>query len=450
MASSVEGVFKPGYIAPNSLIWDPDVRQQIFPTYREDTLFDFLFHSNRRKRTKQTKYYHYEHDYLFSVWNVESVVGTPTNAAGQPVTVILKDADHQESGKQSWPLKNDTIMIGEIRGRVAAVDRATDNAHQVTLHPLPDTANIVAVAIADAEVVTYGDAHADGGGQPDSRVRKPNEFYNAVQNLKTKFKAFGSESANQTRTKHNGKEYFYLQGVMDAHLLHQMKIQFTLIFGEYSDTETSDDADNAGTTIYTTRGLDKYVEDFGNLESYTTSFQKTDLRSMSRTLDNERAASDLLLLAAVELNMDIDDMVGSELKNTDINHAKLGVGSERARKVDFGFDAVRYGNRTFNKMKFDAMNYGAVTGRAGAPWPTNGYVIPMARIRNADPNAGENDAMVDTICLRYKSNDRENRFEKHWTRDQKITNLDQIEFNHHSELGLMMAGLNQAIKIEKS
>jgi hypothetical protein len=59
------------------------------------------------------------------------------------------------------------------------------------------------------------------------------------------------------------------------------------------------------------------------------------------------------------------------------------------------------------------------------------------------------DDYVDTLSCRYKRNDRQNRFIKHWTRDVTITNQDRIEFNYLSDVGLMMARLNQWIRIFK-
>ena len=151
---------------------------------------------------------------------------------------------------------------------------------------------------------------------------------------------------------------------------------------------------------------------------------------------------------AQQEDIDIDAVIKGKMDNSGVRYEQFGKGDAQQRAVDFGFDSFRFSQRSYHKRAFDFMNYLPVTGIAGSPFPDNGYVIPLDRIRNPKP-IGENDEEMDTITLRFKRNDRQNRFVKHWTRDVTITNNDRLEFNHLSEAGLQFAMLNQAIKVHK-
>jgi hypothetical protein len=145
------------------------------------------------------------------------------------------------------------------------------------------------------------------------------------------------------------------------------------------------------------------------------------------------------------LNYDIDDFVKGRLDNTAINWAAMGIGSAASRTVDFGIDGFRYGNFEFMKKKLAPFNYiGNTGGTSLSPYPTMGFTVPWDRITDAK---GEE---VDTICYRYKANDRGSRFMRFWERDEKITNTDQLEFNWKAEAGLQVALARHINKIYKA
>lgn len=440
MPESVEGFLTTSYLAPNSFIHKREIAKQVFPRYREDTLFDFLFYTERKVLSDNTRFNWFEWDYLYGYATVLSNVAT--NTAGAPTTITIDTASHQESGTKSSGKKWDSVMVNGIHGWVSAIDKSTANAHTYTIQPVDDTANFgVTDALAADILVFYSNAKSDGSGMPESMVRKPTLYYSYTQIFATQYMAFGSESTNKIEFNVDGKPYYYLQGVEDAALKHKMDIQFAFLLNTQGDTIV--DSDNGDEPVYHTRGIESYIDNFGNTQTYTT-LDFADLTDIEKTLSRERAPDQMMWINGVNLDIDIDNLVKGKMDNSGINYSAFGKGNASQRAVDFGFGSFRFSKRTYHKKAVDYMNYLPVTGYAGSPYPDMGFIIPLDRVRDAKSNKE-----MDTIAMRYKQNDRVNRFIKHWTRDVTITNLDRIEFNHLSEVGLQMAAVNQCIKVAK-
>jgi len=447
MPASVEGVLTNGYLAPNTFIHKRDIMKKVFPRYREDTLFDFLFYTDRKEVTDNTRFNWFEWDYLYGYGTIAS--HPASGGAGTAVVFTLNAASHQDSGKYSAGKQWDLVTINGIRGWVTAVDKSVDDAHTYTVKPVVATDDFGALDAQAGEIMTfYSNAKADGSGQPTSMVRKPTQYYNYTQIFATQYEAYGSESTNKIEFEIKGKPYYYLQGVEDAYLKHRLDIDFAFLLNEMSDGTQITDADLNDEPVYTTRGLESYVDNFGNLEQYTT-LDWTDMENIEKTLSRERAPQEMLMINGVNLDIALDQLVKGKLDNNGMNYAAFGGGNAAQRAVDFGFDSFRWSQRTYHKKAVDYLNYLPVTGFTGSPYPDMGFIIPLDRVRNPKPSPNGMDSELDTIALRYKQNDRMNRFVKHWTRDVTITNLDRIEFNHLSEVGLQMAAVNQCIKLYK-
>lgn len=440
MPASVEGNLTNSYLAPNTFIHKRDIAKKVFPRYREDTLFDFLFYTDRKVVTDNTRFNWFEWDYLYGFAVVETNVAG--GGAGASTVITIEEASHQDSGTKSAGKKWDSVMVNGIRGWVSAIDKSVDDAHTYTIKPVKATDDFGATDALIADIlVFFSNAKSDGSGQPESMVRKPTLYYNYTQIFSTQYEAYGSESTNKVEFEIKGKPYYYLQGVEDAALKHKMDIQYAFLLNEQGDTIV--DAENSDEPVYHTRGIESYIDNFGNTETYT-SFDFADLQNIEKTLSRERAPMEMMMINGINLDMDIDAVVKGKLDNNGMSYAQFGKGDAKKRAVDFGFDSFRFSRRTYHKKSVDYLNYLPVTGFSGSPYPDMGFVIPLDRVKNPK-GSGE----MDTISLRFKENDRMNRFVKHWTRDVTITNNDKIEFNHLSEMGLQMAAVNQCIKVAK-
>lgn len=443
LLKSVENNLTEGYMAPNTFLNKRDIRRRIFDRYNEKNLFDFLFHTGRKKKTVATDFSWFEFGYLFSMAEIASKSGT--SGAGNTLTVTATSTSHLSSGTLSPGKVYDLVIVGGIRGWIQSVNKSSANAHTYTIKPVRSTDNIVAAAVVGELISFYSNAKPDGVGMPTGETRIPDRFSNVVQIFSKQYTTDGSVAANQVEVEIKGKKYYYLQGVEDANNKFNNEIEFALLLNVPSSGLTDS---VSGKTVNVTRGMESFVDDYGNEEPYSTTFGWTDFQNIEKVLAKERAPREMMMANGINLNLQVLDLIKSMNDNTGIEYAAFGKGNAKQKAVDFGFNSFSY-NRTYHIKEFEALNYEPVTGHAERPYPDMGFVIPLDRVKNPKPT-GDDDQYNDTICLRYKENDRENRFMKHWVRDQTITNLDQLEFNYQAEMGLQMVGLNQFVKINKS
>lgn len=448
MAASVEGSLTEAYLAPNTFIHKRDIRKKVFKRYNEANLFDWAIYTNRTTVTDNTRFNWFEFGYLYGYGQIASSSAT-AYTAGTKVTIVLTAASHSSNGTKSAGKKWDNVLINNIRGWIQSEDKSVNNAHSFVVKPILATDNIAGVgvnALANAFIAFYSSSKADGTGMPTSMVRQPDLYYNYTKIVATQFEAYGSEATNKIEFEIDGKPYFYLQGAEDAANKHNTDMMYAFILDEKYDGSLSDDGQNSD-PVYTGAGIDATIRDFGNNQGYTTNaLAYSDLQTMEKTLSRERAPDEQMMINGVNFDLQLDAIVKGKLDMNGMKYDQFGKGDGKQRAVDFGFDSFRFSKRTYHKKIEDYMNYLPITGYTGSPYPNLSYVLPLDRVANPKPS-GDSDQEVDTLCVRYKANDKQNRYVKHWTRDVTITNNDRIEFNHLSEVGLQFAMLNQTIRL---
>ena len=349
MPASVEGFLTNSYLAPNSFIHKREIAKKVFPRYREDTLFDFLFYTDRKVLSDNTRFNWFEWDYLYGYATVLSNVAG--GGAGASTAITINTASHQESGTKSAGKVWDSVIVNGIRGWVSAQNKTVDDAHVYTIKPVNALDDFgVTDALAGEILVFYSNAKSDGSGQPESQVRKPTLYYSYTQIFATQYMAYGSESTNKIEFEVGGKPYYYLQGVEDAALKHKMDMQFAFLLNVQGDTIV--DAGNGDEPVYHTRGMEDYIDNFGNTQTYTT-FDFADMTDIEKTLSRERAADSLMVINGVNLDIDMDAVLKSQVENNAINYAAFGKGDAKARAIDFGFDSYRFSRRNYHKKAVD-------------------------------------------------------------------------------------------------
>lgn len=435
---AVASDYTASFVSPANYINKPEVRNEIFDAYDEQMLYDFLIHSNKTIKSKNTTYRWMEHDSYFHTHTVESKSGSA--GANNPVTITLEEGtgaptDHQSSGTLSAPRKKNIVMVytatGAFRGYVTAVDKSVADAHTVTIKPVDATVDLVTATAAGDKVTVISSAASDGAGMTDPMSRLPVEFFNYVQIVDTQKKTDAGEAANESWVEVDGKPYFYHQLVVDGDFEQRAKLENAFIFGQRG-TQTDPDTNK---TAYLTGGMEWSQQQEGYDEPYSGSVGLADIQNVCRNLDLEKAGSKQLMLTGNNANIDIDEFVKGRLDNTAVDWTKMGLGSAAGRVADFGIDGFVYDNFYFMKKKFNLFNALGITGGfTASPYPNMVFSLTWDRFRDAGTGKDS-----DTVCLRFKQSDRENRFMQFWTRDKKVTNDDKFEFNYKAEAGLQIA-----------
>lgn len=440
---SVASPYTGSFVAPSTYLLDVEVRSQIFDAYDERTLYDFLIHSGRTKVSKNTTFRHFEWDVISHIHTIESVGGSA--GAGNTAEYTLEEVDHLASGTLSQLKKKDLVLVYTATGvkKGYVVDKvSTTNAHVIHVKPIDTTLDLVTASAAADTIAVFSGASSDGAGMTDPTSRLPVDFYNYIQITDTQKKTDTSESANVANVVVDGKPYFYSQLVIDGDLEHRRKIEGAGIFGQRGSLA---DPVETSKTAYFTGGLEYWADNEGYAEPYSSAFGLADMKNVCKNLDLERASIKQLMLAGNNVNMDIDDLFKGQTDNTAINWAAMGIGNAASRVLDFGIDGFRYDNRIFMKKKFDVFNYLGMTATSASPYPNMAFTLPWDRVVNPSTQDEE-----DSICLRYKANDRGSLLNEFWERDQKLTNQYQYEFNWRSNFGFQFALARHINKIYKA
>jgi hypothetical protein len=463
--------YNKNFIGAETLLLRRDIYHAIHNRYREkEGLAEILLNLGKKKKTANTTFNWFEHDYLINTVTGVTGDGTPNPAPTASTMIVEVGAgSHQDSlgtvGEYSPFLVGDLVKANIGAGtenyafQIKAVDKTSAGNHLYTLERVDDAVAVTSVFnVAGGETVNlfwYSNAFADGSGQPGASNRKPLNFNNVTQIHKTSEKVFGSESANEVEVNIGGKPYYYRQGVDDMTTKHMMAQNFQLAFGEKS----SGLLDASGEEVLTGESLEQAIDTRGNTSTYGT-LGWSDLEEMVKTLDTEMAPNTYMGLLGIDLLLDFESIMASRGMGirgvnadftadgtpreggTGIDYSMYGKGG---KSYDYSFDSYRIGNRTFHAKKEGGLNYKPITGYANSLYPGMGFFMPMTTVKDAKTHE-----MLDSVCLRYKANDLENRFMAEWTRNRKQTNEDKWEWNMQSELGLQLALVNQYVKMVAS
>jgi hypothetical protein len=452
------------YIGAETFLNKREIYKGIFNKYREpEGLIDMLINLGFKKKSANTTFHWWEHDFLINSVTIASV-NFQGGGAGVSMIVTIDAASHQEGGKNSFFNAKDLVMVGEMRGYIESVNKTVDGAHTYTIKPVEPTedwgVDATPTPALGVDIVGYGNAHHDGSGQPGSKIRKPVKYLNYTQIMKYQYLMHKSEAANEAEVLVKGKPYYYRQGVEDVFDRLMIDLEYTLLLGQQSNNLVAPDQPAGAGAITTTEGLQKSVENRGITQTYVN-WDYAESEKMIRSLDKERAANEYCGLLGTDLYIDHEAAMHTRTQNTSIDFSMFyrnvpGYTNAEASKksafqkaagskaLSFQVDSYRLGGRTFHMKKWESLNYTPVTGYSNSKYPERGFFLPMGITK--DPKDGYG---MDCVSLMYKKNDMENRFMKEWTRGQEITNLDQHEWNYQMEMGLRLAKVNAYLTAEK-
>jgi len=453
---AVSQVFTEGYMSGEDLINRPDIFENVFPFLSEEkTIVDFMIAAGRKKETIQSVYYWHEEDVLIPMAQIKTVAGTP--GAGNPVTITIEAINSdKEIPFKYW----DVLRIGGSAGKNGWIEKdaditvdAVNGEHEFVIKPVNNTVDIVTLASEGDYIVWVGAAKADGTAMPGSMINKPIPYSGQVQIIPTNYTTHGSAAANKTYIlSKSGNEYFYYRGVEQAVIRHKMAIVYTLMIGQESVGLSDTVHEDGPQAVRTTGGIDEVMRNNGNPLS-NTAWDFNELQFVvNKTLDEVYSPEEYFALMGNEVKYQTDNILfDRNITNNSANYGAFATdswllpGDPRERAVSYNFDSAKLGARTYHFRQEKALYYPHITGAPGQNFPNTIYFLPADQIRDA--KSGE---WYDSMCIRTKKSDREDRFTKEWVRDYRTDDVDKFRFNHVSELGWMQAKVRQTVLWEKS
>lgn len=444
LTAMYQGLFADGVIPVDGtyLLGRPDVRNAIFPGLREEQyLTQFLFDTGRRKVTVNSVFWHFEDKDLIQAAQIKSKSGTP--GAGNKVTITIEARTDKESPFKLW----DTVVVGGVPGWIAASTDITLNSstgeHQYAITPIDNTDDIVTAATAQAYVIWFGTAKADGTAQPPPMVSKPVKYSGKTQIIASSYESEGSAAADRTAIKvssRTSKKYGYVRGLDELYKRHMMALSHTFILGKKNVGLTDPGKTQGATEVRTTEGFETGITNYGN--NFTgTDFNYDTLVQINKKLDAENAPNEYLALCGnnFKYNLDATFMaLGIAWGGTSYDpfrhtqFTKWGASDPKQRMLDLGIDGLKIGNRSFYFKVEPTLYYRGTLGATGLSYPEKAYFLPYSFFMDKKTNE-----LSDVIQIRYKAGDLEDRFmqesEVNWQKSE--TGIDLFKWFMRSEAG---------------
>jgi len=394
------------YVSSISFLDQREIMDQVFDQTSEDaTILDILEMTGRESITAQPTFHSFTNQYLFRKGNIATVDGTIDGQSADEDIKITLTNDYEMP------------VVGEValfeNGEYAWVESVTD-ASKIFVARVTASGQIInpsGTAIDNTQNVVFFTG-AFGEGSSDPVGRKPDfvRSANTIQIFKEAVKITDLQKVSTIEVKYNGKPYVFFKAQNDALIRHRMKIAYGLLFGKQLKFTDNDSYD-----VYMTQGLRNYIKSGDGVVLTTggtsvalssSAVTKAKLRTMSRTLDKERAPAEYWLWGGGDFCADLEDLVLTldGVKAGGIQYNSFGRSNPKQRAIDLGVDSLRLYGRTLHVKKLEAYDHPEVFGALTAlDLAGEAYMIPTNKIK-----ADKSGNMKDRISVRYMSGDGTN------------------------------------------
>ena len=428
-------------------IHKPEKLNVLFRKYGKQGLgfFNILNTLGYKKPVAQTRYSHFEEDWIHQAAHVLANVGNP--GAGNPITFRLDPTLDLDSGNRYFIQVNDDVMFAnQVTGTVTGIV-AVGAAVDVTVRPQQTTDNIGALT-AGATVIIYSDNWAEGTTQPPGHVTKPVEYFFDAKIIKVTNEATGTEQTNRiwVESMSDGQKLvsWVTKGQIDADYEMSLRMDGALLF----DRPTTD-ATLLGAGNRTTFGLVPWIRSGGNVVTYVPGFYSIqDFYSQTEILDASFAPNEMLSLLGISLYNEIEQLFVNTFPEGALVYGSFAEGKKEI-DLNIGFKSFTAGGRGWHLKKMNSFSHPYLYGATGFPLKGMGIMCPMDSIKDANPDGANN---IPSIGCRYKELGGYSRQMKVWETGggKNVTNqVDKDELNMRTEMGSEYIASNRFFLVEQ-
>ena len=316
----------------------------------------------------------------------------------------------------------------------------------------------------DYEFAIIGNAHPEGGIQPDSLSPLVHEYSNKCMILKESFEVTGSEATNVVYVKVDNEKMgsgyvWYLKGESDTYKRFLDYAEIMMMLGEDIDNTTLEGVNTSfksgtnqsNSTLRGTQGLLPWIETDGqSMDLGAAAITMADFDAMIKSLDKYRGAKEYCIYAGIDLSLDIDDLLAAQGAYA-AGGANYGTfQNNKNMALNLGFNSFHRGGYTFHKKTYDLFNHPRLLGASGFHYPGYGVCIPMDMRKDA--KSGD---QIPSLRIRYKAANGYSRDMEHWLTgsailQNKTNTSDVLQSHYRCERGFEGFGANRYMLIKKS
>ena len=420
--------------------------------------------------TANRKYSHFEEKYILETIVVDADT-SGSAVAGAAVTLPVDDP-YDTDGNYYPRLFDEYLVEGPSGDVVMIVVGITEGVGTLDLTVVPsDKTKSIPDLTEGQEIMILGNTHSEGGGQPDGRQSKVEEFYNELKIIKETKGATGSSITDSTwfdmykmetiAPLPNGETWgYYRKALID--LDHEMAcwLSGALLYGEIVDNPLAIDSTNKNRTLYGTKGLFTDTAVRGHKYGYTPSFLSiADFDAWNFIYEQEYSfETEVMLYFATELYNEIQNELTEYGRYTDMSLVTASrksmsdqyFGGKEHWEMSVGFEYFNKSGRTYMLKKLSTFSNVKQYGAPGYSKTKSGIILPM--MYEKDPQTGQE---LPVMGYRYKELGGYNREYEIWTNGaaggqthiRYQGDKDKIYHYVRSEVGAQQVVVNRNIMV---
>lgn len=340
-------------------------------------------------RTKNHEYYFYEEGDWF---NAAVTVDAADNGTPNQTTITLSLADHFDSGTKSYPILNSlAVFEDETVGFVSATNKATPNAHTITIKRLNTDQNVQNAAVIGSKVVFYGNVFGEDSDTPEFQVPYVSKITNYIHTSRKAYKITDWSAQNETEFEFNGQKYLYVKGLEELADRFSMEEELNMILTPLAASLT----DAGGNALKTTNALIPQIKSNGQNVEY---YDEPDLafhQDTVLTIDANYGDDEYFVGQGRNASLANDNWLVDFTKGGDnrISFNAFDGGQQQALKFDF--KSISLGGVTFHYDTWAILSHQGSLGAGDMPYRHMEIMIP------AGYGLDENRQSVPYLRMRY-------------------------------------------------
>ena len=448
-----------------------DVSDKLVKRYGEQGITGLMELMGSKAPSSNTTFEHYEEAFRHNSVSATFSSASANNSAAVTLTLA---SDSYQSNFAGGTSEYSPVRPGDIlRDKdgdmfyVISTQFPSASTYTVKVHSI-DGAN-VAKTSDPFEFAIIGNAHPEGGSQPDSLSPLIHEYSNKCMILKESFEVTGSEATNVVYVKVDNEKMgsgyvWYLKGESDTYKRFMDYSEIMMMLGEDITNSTLTSSATPVTTEFQggnnvannstlrgTQGLLPWIETDGqSMDLGSASITMADFDAVIKSLDKYRGAKEYAMYAGIDLSLDVDDLLAAQGAYA-AGGANYGTfQNNKNMALNLGFNSFTRGGYTFHKKTYDLFNHPRLLGATGFNYGGYGVCIPMDMRKDA--KSGES---IPSLRIRYKAANGYSRDMEHWLTgsailQNKTNTTDVLQSHYRCERGFEGFAANRYMLIKKS
>jgi len=347
----------------------------------------------------------------------------------------------------SVPVKlNDLIMLKPATGTTAsfgsyiqAIVTAVNGSTAFTATPTNVLDAIPNMASAD-EIIIFGNAHGEGSGFQAPMSTKSTKFTEKLQIIKHRMRVTGSESLVKEwyTEKSSGESKFMVKGEGDGYAQFMNISELNLLVGEtLSNTTLASTFQATNNPLAMTNGLLTQIITGGNILNYNgvSGLVLNDFYDFNVAIDAEKAQKKNLMMSGIEIDQDLDVILGDKLKDGAISYGGFNLDQEKS--VNLSFQKFTIGAYSYDKRSMGAFNDKQTLGAAGYGFKHEAFTIPAGSVK---VEAGyERGTSIPSLRKRFLANESKSRelsctYYNGIEQSAEGTDIEEVRYMSHTAL----------------